>query len=143
MQIRVDLSGLTLENKRSKRVRQLLYEGLVDLVESVSMRTMRKVKSVMPVDTGRARAMWGLFTPEHIVNHVKLAGQQTLAEPIWRVKDRGLTIEQGVAMTPRNYIEDLNAGSSLQAPMMFLDEIAEQEATAFSNEAAMMTAEIL
>jgi len=142
MKISVDLSGLEYEVKQSKKFPRLLKEGLIEVVAVASKRTMGKVKAVMPVDTGFARAIWGMFTPEHIVNHLKLAQSARLGESIWRVKNGGLTIEQGAAITPRNYIELLNAGTSNQAPMMFLDTIAGQEEAAMQADAMRLIEEI-
>ncbi len=142
MKISVDLSGLEYEVKQSKKFPRLLKEGLIEVVAAASKRTMGKVKDVMPVDTGFARAIWGMFTPEHIVNHLKLAQSARLGESIWRVKNGGLTIEQGAAITPRNYIELLNAGTSNQAPMMFLDTIAGQEEAAMQADAMRLIEEI-
>lgn len=142
MKISVDLSGLTAEAKRSRSYKRLTKEALVESVESVSVDVRNKVKSVMPVDTGFAKALWGIMTPEHVVNHLKLAQSARLGESIWKVKNGGLTIEQGAAITPHNYIVELNDGHSQQAPMMFLDQIAEQAATQLANMAAQAVGEI-
>lgn len=142
MKITVDLTGLTAEVKRSKQYKRLTKEALIESVYEVSVNTRNKVKAVMPVDTGFARAIWGVFTPEHIVNHLKLAQSMRLGESIWQVKSGGLTIEQGAAITPRNYIELLNAGTSDQAPMMFLDVIAAQAESELANMAIAKVDEV-
>lgn len=142
LKINVDISGLQFEVKQSKQYPRLLKEGLVDLIEESAQRVMLKVKSIMPVDTGRAKAHWGIFTSEHIVSHLRIAGSPIIAVPIWRFSNGGLTHEQGVAMTPENYIEKLNAGSSRKAPMMFLDTVAEQESSQFALEAGKLVEEI-
>lgn len=142
MQIRVDVTGLEVEAKQSKQFPRLLREGLAELIEASATRTVYKVKDAMPVDTGFARAIWGFFTPEHVVNHLKLAQSNRLGASIWKVTDRGLTIEQGAAIDPHNYINELNEGTSQQAPRMFLDTIAEQEATALANDAGRLAEEI-
>lgn len=142
MQIRVDVTGMEAEAKQSKQFPRLLREGLVELVEDSARRTMGKVKDVMPVDTGFARAIWGMFTPEHVVNHLKLAQSNRLGASIWRTSNGGLTHEQGAEIAPHNYINELNDGSSQQAPRMFLDAIAEQEAQALMNEVGQLVEEI-
>jgi len=143
LKITVDLSGITAEAKRSRSFKRLTKEALIESVEAVSITTRDKVKSVMPVDTGFAKALWGIMTPEHIVDHLKLARSDRLGESIWKVTNGGLSIEQGAAITPRNYIELLNAGSSSQAPMMFLDVIAGQAETQLANMAAQAVSEVL
>lgn len=142
MQIKVDLTGLEVEAKQSKHFRRLLKEALIEAVEISAIRVMGKVKDAMPVDTGNARAHWGVFTPEHIVNAHKIYYQNLYTEPIWKVMRGGLTIVQGERMTPHNYINDLNDGHSQKAPPMFLDMIAEQEATALANDAGKLVEEI-
>ena len=143
LKITVDLSGLQAEVKRSKNFKRLTKEALIESVETVSITTRNKVKEVMPVDTGFARAIWGVFTPEHIVNHLKIAQSDRLGASIWNIKNGGLTIEQGAAITPKNYIEDLNSGTSRQAPAMFLDVIAGQAESQLANLAARAVGEVL
>lgn len=142
MHIQVDLSGLQAEAKQSKQFPRLLKEALAECVEVSAHRVKDKVKAMMPVDTGFARAIWGIFTPEHIVSHLRLAQSNRLGESIWRFSNGGLTHEQGASIAPDNYIVYLNEGSSQQAPMMFLDTIAEQEATAFANDTVRVVEEI-
>lgn len=143
MQIRVDLSGLEVEVKRSRGARKRVREALVQLIAESAIRTMYKVKSVMPVDTGRARARWGLHTPEHIVDRMRMSSGNVFATPIWKFRDQGLTHEQGISITPHNYVEDLNLGTSQQAPMMFLDAIAEDEAVTLHNEALRVVGDVI
>jgi len=76
----------------------------------------------MPVDTGRARASWGHWTPGDIRGN-KNAGS---SDAVWNVTDGGLSITQGSNV---RYIGLLNEGHSKQAPAGFLDraEIRAQE----------------
>lgn len=80
-----------------------------------SLTVMRRVKIAMPVDTGAARARWGV------------AGAPG---GVWEVRDNELTIEQGAKLEPYEYIERLNEGSSRQAPAGFIDVVAEDEGLA-------------
>ena len=82
-------------------------------LRSVSMAVERRVKEEMPVDTGRARASWGHWTPGDTNNPKSLP---TDAE--WNEDDEELTIEQGSNV---EYVPRLNDGYSRQAPAGFID----------------------
>ncbi len=73
-------------------------------VKAVSFALERRIKSEMPVDTGRARASWG-HGPESI----------------WKSDDGGLSITQGSNV---DYIVYLEAGHSRQAPAGFIERAA-------------------
>jgi hypothetical protein len=107
------------------RYQEAFKRALPEDVEAVSRETVRKIKSIMPVDTGRARATWGIFTPQHIV-YFTPRNLPMPDESIWEVSGDGLSITQGADLRDYNYIDELNAGSSKQAPAMFLDVAAEQ-----------------
>ncbi len=78
-------------------------------VRIVSLRVIGRVKMQMPVDTGAARARWGI---------------EGAAGGIWEETDEGMTITQGADLEPHEYINELNEGSSQQAPVGFIDAIA-------------------
>ena len=80
------------------------------------MRVMRRIKGDMPVDTGRARAAWGIYTPTLLQ---AADSASTPGDAIWEVSDR--EIVQGAAL---DYLEILNSGSSRQAPAGFIDKRA-------------------
>lgn len=84
-----------------------------------SLTVLGNVKLQMPVDTGAARARWGI---------------QGAAGGIWQEDDDGLTITQGAGLEPHEYIEELNEGSSQQAPAGFLDAIAYKAEMELVNE---------
>lgn len=84
-----------------------------------SLTVLGNVKLQMPVDTGAARARWGV---------------QGAAGGIWQEEDDGLTITQGAGLEPYEYIERLNEGSSQQAPAGFLDSIAYKAEQELINE---------
>ena len=87
-------------------------------VKGASFAVEKKIKIEMPVDTGRARASWGHWNGSLLkqTNPDAKAG-----DAIWMVEDGGLSIVQGSNV---DYIEDLNSGSSRQAPAGFLDRAA-------------------
>lgn len=82
----------------------------------------------MPVDTGRARASWGHFTPGDVRNNP----DANAGDAIWDdLKDGGMTITQG---TNVEYVEGLNAGHSQQAPAGFLDAAEDAAQRALDRE---------
>jgi hypothetical protein len=78
------------------------------MLKSASFALEKRIKTEMPVDTGRARASWG---------HGR--------DAVWIESNGGLSIEQGsnlaVGKTRYNYIIALNRGHSQQAPAGFID----------------------
>ena len=127
MRIEINGDGLRTELMLTHKYQAAFQKAVPADVDKVSRQTMWKVKRVMPVDTGRARATWGIFSPELVV-YVSTKNPLNANDAIWEVEDGGLTIKQGADLRPYNYIDELNAGSSKQAPSMFLDVIAEQAA---------------
>lgn len=92
-------------------------------VRKASLFVMAGVKSDMPVDTGRARASWGVWKPGDMANQAEAykrgAGPD---DAIWEVEDDGLTITQGSNV---EYIEALNNGHSQQMGAGFIDNWAQ------------------
>lgn len=84
-------------------------------LREVSLATVGRVKTDMPVDQGRARASWGMWTPEHLVEQGTDASE---ADSFYEESADGLTITQGSNV---EYIKELNEGSSTQAPAGFID----------------------
>lgn len=91
-------------------------------VNAESLRAMRNIKIAMPVDTGRARAGWGVFTPGDLRGLDNGAGAD---DAVWEESDDGFTIEQGTTIV---YVPRLNDGYSSQAPAGFIDTEAERAA---------------
>lgn len=85
-------------------------------VREASFAVEKRVKLEMPVDTGRARASWGHWTPGDLWSPNKDA---KAGDAEWQEEDDGLTIVQGSNVP---YIEMLNNGHSRQAPAGFLDK---------------------
>lgn len=108
MKITLDFSQLTAEKNRSANAVPQVHKKCVIRVSSKSLQIMESVKRAMPVDTGAARARWG---------------SPGAPGGIWEVEDDGLSITQGAALEPYEYIIRLNEGSSTQAPAGFLDAI--------------------
>ena len=67
----------------------------------------RGVKIAMPVDTGRARSSWGHSRPPAYPD-----------DGIWEENQQELEIVQGTTV---EYVQNLNEGSSQQAPAGFID----------------------
>lgn len=102
-------------------------------IKTASFAVEKRVKQEMPVDTGRARASWGHWTPGDIHAGVRISraksrrghaaaalrGAPSGGDPVWEEDDDGLTITQGSNVP---YIEFLNNGHSRQAPAGFLDK---------------------
>lgn len=92
------------------------------ILRELTLATVRNVKVLMPVDTGRARASWGLWTADL----AKPNGDASESDAILRLDESRLETVQGSNVP---YIGALNDGHSKQAPRGFLDmaqEIAEQ-----------------
>lgn len=79
-------------------------------VREASLAVEKRVKNEMPVDTGRARASWGHWTPADVVRPQDTNGTKSRKNDAhWMVRDDGLTIEQGSNVL---YIAYLNQGTS-------------------------------
>lgn len=109
--IKIDYSDLTKEKARSSQTAKDVRFVARNRIKTASLTALRQVKMWMPVDTGAARARWG---------------SPGAPGGIWEEEDEGLTITQGAALEPFEYIDRLNEGSSQQAPAGFLDAIALQ-----------------
>jgi hypothetical protein len=109
MKTRVDFRELSNEYNRSRTILPVFKERVKVRIKAKSLTVVGRMKQAMPVDTGAARARWG-----------------TPGAPggIWIEQDFGLTIIQGAELDPHEYINELNEGSSQQAPAGFIDTIA-------------------
>lgn len=101
-------------------------------LKGASFAVEKRIKVEMPVDTGRARASWGHWTPGDVQSGPRISlarskkglaaaasrGAPNAGDAVWEEEDNGLTITQGSNVP---YIEILNAGHSRQAPAGFLD----------------------
>lgn len=126
MQINIDFTSLSSETNISRELPERTRQFVRSRILKVSQSVLWRVKNQMPVDTGHARATWGILTPELFV-YVSTQ-KRPPTQSIWRVENGGMSIVQGSSMTPHNYIDDLNLGHSRQAPPLFLNVIQEQAA---------------
>ena len=90
-----------------------------EALEIVTLETVRFVKDMMPVDTGRARASWGEWTA---TDRVKSNPDAKEEDAVLQMKRAALETVQGSNVP---YIERLNEGHSKKAPAGFLDMAAE------------------
>lgn len=104
-------------------------------VRAESLRAMRNIKRAMPVDTGRARAGWGVYTPGDLRGKADSGGD----DAVWEEEDDGFTIEQGTTIV---YVPRLNDGYSSQAPAGFIDTEAERAADRLAEGLAELMAQV-
>ncbi len=137
MKLTVDARQLSDEAKQNTNLLRFTSKELWKIVRQVSLALERRVKNEMPVDTGRARASWGHWTPGHLrkitvttgggekvkVTRAEWGGAQPMTDDAhWKEDEWNLEIEQGSNV---EYIDYLNAGSSTKAPAGFLDAAEE------------------
>lgn len=97
-------------------------------VRKISLLVEGIVKRDMPVDTGRARASWGHWTPGAIKDAAKAiekgAGE---GDAIWEEEEDGINtqVTQGSNV---EYIQALNEGHSQQMGAGFIDAAAQSGA---------------
>ena len=115
MQITLDASDYRKLARQASQAERVTARAARQSVKAASFAVEKRVKVEMPVDTGRARASWGHWTPSDMV---KPGSEASPADALWRGEDGGLTITQGSNVP---YIEQLNQGHSRQAPAGFLD----------------------
>ena len=119
MRITTDARALREERRYTEQQAKTIVLRCKTRLRETSLAIERRVKDAMPVDTGRARASWGHWTQGDLRKHAQGAGP---GDAVWEPKDDGLTIVQGSNVS---YIEQLNAGTSRQAPAGFLDAAEE------------------
>lgn len=113
--------------ERLARAKDDIKRKASQVIRAASFAVEKRIKVEMPVDTGRARASWGHWTPADIVR----AGNWTQGDAHWLEKDGGLTVEQGSNVP---YIVYLDQGSSTKAPAGFIDKAAEAGARELTTE---------
>lgn len=107
MKVSIDAADFTKEIAFAQTLPKNLKTRIWKRVRVVSFQAERFIKLRMPVRTGRARASWGHSSAP--------AGP---GEGIWEEAPDALAITQGSRV---EYIENLNQGSSSQAPAGFID----------------------
>ena len=91
------------------------------IIRTESLIAERIIKDDMPVDTGRARASWGHYSP----GDVKKNPESSEEDSVWLEENDGLTITQGSNV---EYIQALNEGHSQQMGAGFIDAAAQTAA---------------
>ena len=119
MRVHVSYDSFKDDINEERRNARLFIRAVKSDLRAVSLAAERRIKSEMPVDTGRARASWGHWTPGDV--RVGNSGANS-GDAAWEEMDDGLTIEQGSNV---EYIGALNDGHSLQAPAGFIDAAEE------------------
>lgn len=99
-------------------MRDKVWQAIVDTAESAR----EDIKRNMPVDYGDAQGRWG--NPQWRMLNPRYQG--AAGQGIWREDVRNLTHTQGAELSPFEYIERLNEGSSQQAPAGFIDTAVER-----------------
>jgi hypothetical protein len=110
MSITIDVREVSLAAAELALGAEKVAQVLRTEIMAQSMRTIARVKTDMPVDTGRARASWGTPGEAH-----------EAGDAVWRVEDGGLTVVQGSNV---EYVPALNDGHSKQQPAGFIDRAA-------------------
>lgn len=96
-------------------------------VRKNSLMAERIIKDDMPVDTGRARASWGHYSP----GDLKSVTDSSSGDAVWDESNDGLTITQGSNL---EYIQALNEGHSQQQGPGFIDAAAQTAAVYLIND---------
>ena len=102
----------------ASRMRADVWQAIVDTAEAAR----DDIKRNMPVDYGDAQGRWG--NPNWRMLNPRYQG--AAGQGIWREDVRNLTHTQGAELSPYEYIERLNEGSSQQAPAGFIDSAVER-----------------
>lgn len=133
-----DLELTEFIKDQTERLRGLQVD-LYDAVLNGSLGVEQKVKELMPVETGRARASWATFDPgllvpvptvvepgvRYLTIPKALTGapqEANASDAIWEDHGEELVIEQGTRV---EYVEKLEGGSSIKAQAGFIERTAE------------------
>lgn len=108
-----------------------------DILRTVALAGVKRVKQDMPVDTGRARASWGVWTPGDV--HDDKSGAKE-GDAVFQVSGDGQTVTQGTNVP---YVEELEKGSSTQAPAGFIEKASEDMANALMSAIDKMLDEVI
>ena len=109
------IEGAKELHRKLERAPSIAKAGVWRAIRKVAFAIMGRIKRNMPVDTGRARSSWGIWTSGDIQK------PNILAQPddaVWQENQAGLTHTQGSNVP---YIVYLNEGHSAQAPKGFID----------------------
>lgn len=118
MRIEIDARAVVRHRKALQNLKPRVEEQLWMALRATDVDMERHIKSAMPVDTGRARASWGRWTPGDLQRSNRDAKE---SDAVHRESRGDLEIVQG---TNVDYVGRLNAGHSRQAAAGFLDVAA-------------------
>lgn len=119
MRIKIEAEQLNVEITRSELLVRVGRGRIWTEIRRASFLAERNIKIRMPIDTGRARASWG-----------HSGGVAKPEDGIWQEDEPGLSLTQGSRV---EYVEQLNSGSSQQAPAGFIDAEAKRAETALEE----------
>ena len=121
MKIRIE--GQTEVLKGLSKASDEVKKEAARVVRAASFALEKRIKREMPVDTGRARAGWGHWSPFAIgtrKSHKSIKSRDASSDDaIWEESQDGLSITQGTTIP---YVKLLNEGSSTQAPRGFIEK---------------------
>lgn len=137
MEIKVHVEGADEVIRQLERAPGTIRKQAGAIIRAAALALMRRVKSEMPVDSGRARASWGVWTPGDLA---KPNPDATRADAHYEERDGGLTVSQGSNV---GYVAGLNQGSSRQAPAGFIDKGVEVAQRALVEAVGKMLKEVL
>jgi len=115
MAIKIKLQGVKEEFEKVDRE---TTETINQLARIQAFDTMNKLKMATPIDTGRARNSWTLTMNKNNFKDAKTGGPSIGSLP--SVSDKKVETLYLTNGTP--YIENLNQGSSRQAPARFVEQ---------------------
>lgn len=116
MAIKIKLQGVKEEFDKLDRE---TTETINQIARVQALDTMNKLKANTPIDTGRAKNSWSLTANKNEFNDAKTGSPRAVSlPPVSSSKTESLYLTNG---TP--YIENLNEGSSKQAPARFIEGV--------------------
>jgi len=122
--IKIRLEGVDAEfNSKDKELNKTVNQ----LARIQAIDTLSKLKSTTPVDTGRARGSWTLTKNKNEFKDAKGGYNLGAGDTLGPVPDDRIETLYVTNGTP--YIEDLNRGSSKQAPARFVEATVLQNYT--------------
>jgi hypothetical protein len=113
----VDMRAFHLLVMRSRQTAQMVEDEAKEIVQENNEGLCVDIKSAMPVDSGRAKAGWGKYTPGDLTRHDP-KNPSSEGDAVWIVSPKGWSIRQGTNVP---YTVYLNEGHSQQAPAGFID----------------------
>lgn len=102
---------------RSRQAAKLIEDEAREIVDENANGLCAAIKAAMPVDSGRAKAGWGKYTPGDLTRSDP-SNPSSADDAVWTVSPKGWSIHQGTRVP---YTVYLNEGHSQQAPAGFID----------------------